>query len=445
MLLVLLPPGEDRLGEDVVEELVARALLVVSGCDGTEDAAALAAAQLVEHGGDLWLGTLCPLGQIGGRMGDLRLGTADEEAEAARRDVLLGECEPAERLEEMVLDDPGRSAECLEAGECERVLAGCNGLAPEPLEDELQERRLHPVAGRVPGRNLPARLEGQPPTGGRGEHCIDERGLDRERLRAVVERPVPGLDRPLDRLARAVEVEMVDPDVVREERRDVPLEAVELGPRVLADREQHMDGQARVVDDPRELSRESGQSLVVALVGVVLEVLLELVEHDEERPVASDPRAERLGERRTRRGKRLLQRGPGGLAQTSDRIVAPRPEDAHGRRRLLAQCVDGTGHQQRALADPARPVEDRQPGRAQVRRDDRHLDGASEEERRIALVVGDEPDVRARWRGGTHQPRVAAARGSLASSSRTYSLSSQYTSSMFARSGVSHSACSILL
>ena len=43
-LLVHLPPGEDRLGEDVVEELVALASPVVSRGDGAEDAAALAEA-----------------------------------------------------------------------------------------------------------------------------------------------------------------------------------------------------------------------------------------------------------------------------------------------------------------------------------------------------------------------------------------------------------------
>ena len=56
LLLVAAPPLEDRLGEDVVEELVARRLVLARRRHGAQDAAALAAAELLEHGRDLRLG-----------------------------------------------------------------------------------------------------------------------------------------------------------------------------------------------------------------------------------------------------------------------------------------------------------------------------------------------------------------------------------------------------
>ena len=107
-------------------------------------------AELVEHRRDLRLGSLRPLGEVGGGVGDLRLARADEEAEAVGGDVLLGGREPAERVEEVALDDPPRAAERLEPRERERVCSPSSTVvAPEPLEHELQERRLDPVAGRL--------------------------------------------------------------------------------------------------------------------------------------------------------------------------------------------------------------------------------------------------------------------------------------------------------
>ena len=48
---------------------------------------------------------------------------------------------------------------------------------------------------------------------------------------------------------------------------------------------------------------------------------------------------------------------------------------------------DDTGLQDRALADPARPVQHREPGGEHVRRDDLGLPPASEEEECIELGV----------------------------------------------------------
>ena len=56
----------------------------------------------------------------------------------------------------------------------------------------------------------------------------------------------------------AVAVQVLDADVVREQARDPPLEAIELRPRVLPDREQDVDPQIRLVDDRRKRVGDRG-------------------------------------------------------------------------------------------------------------------------------------------------------------------------------------------
>src|SRR5262249_48086970 len=77
-----LPPGERRLGQDVVEELVPRAVLGRRRRHRAEDAAALGCAERVEHRGHLRRWPLRPAGEVGDGLGDLRLAAADEELEA---------------------------------------------------------------------------------------------------------------------------------------------------------------------------------------------------------------------------------------------------------------------------------------------------------------------------------------------------------------------------
>ena len=160
----------------------------------------------------------------------------------------------------------------------------------------------------------------------------------------------------------AVDVEVVDAEVVREQQRDVPLEVVELGPRVLADREQDVHAEVRVVDDRRELGGETREPLAVALVGVVLEVLLELVEHDEQR--AARARSSRAVSRRASPGRRGAARAPAELLQRDGAASLHSPDigssrhDANTQTRtaarryagagLLAQAVDDARLQQRA-------------------------------------------------------------------------------------------------
>src|SRR2546430_387830 len=82
---------------------------------------------------------------------------------------------------------------------------------------------------------------------------------------------VVALDRPDDRGAAALPVEVVKPEVVGEEVGDPALERIELGKSVLAQPEQEVRAQAGLADRVRELRGE-----FVAL--VVEEVLLELIE-----------------------------------------------------------------------------------------------------------------------------------------------------------------------
>ena len=155
-------------------------------------------------------------------------------------------------------------------------------LGPEPRHDELEERRLDPrllrlgvlddaAAGLaeddVPGPDVP-------------DHRLDELGLDLvRRVAPSAEQLVVRLDRLDDRGGRGLLVEVLDAEVAGEEVEDPALEAVELRVRVLAERDQEARAQLLAVDRPRELDREGARPV---LVGVVDEVLLELVEDDEQ-------------------------------------------------------------------------------------------------------------------------------------------------------------------
>src|SRR5207244_1341812 len=105
-----------------------------------------------------------------------------------------------------------------------------------------------------------------------------------------------------------VAVEMLDPDVAREDVRDVVLEDVELRVRVLADRDEKVGAEAAAVDGPRELARE--RSVAVGAAGVE-QVFLELIEQDEEPDGLRPPSADRA-------------RGPRSAATSSRRRSARR-------------------------------------------------------------------------------------------------------------------------
>ena len=238
---------------------------------------------------------------------------------------------------------------------------------------------------------------------------------------------------------------MLDAQVVVEQARHSTLEAVELREAVLAQRQDEVHAQRRVVDDIDELAREGAGPVVGR---VIEEVLLELVEDDEQRRHRAEPRRERLAQRHAGRPRRhvlagRLAHGLGdGARQPQQRRVAPRAEhrrgEAHGRARRRvrglaqraiardnrAQAGQDGRLQDRALADAARAVQQREPRRAQVRADDLPLAVAAEEPRDVLFAECQQADVRVLPRRAVrgcgpagHSPRTSAA--SSRSSPRT--------------------------
>ena len=128
-----------------------------------------------------------------------------------------------------------------------RSVESCNAvrtcgafLVPEPLEDELQVRRLDASAALPDAGNLV-------------EHRFDERGLHLHRLPGEL---VPARYRTDDRRARGSSIEMLEPQLVREDRRQSRLERVELGERILAERDQHVHARV-LVHQLRQLVKQA--------------------------------------------------------------------------------------------------------------------------------------------------------------------------------------------
>ena len=122
----LAPPGEHRVGEHVVEDLVARPAAVL--------ALHLAQDPLVperlEHRPELVLVDGRVVGEIGRAVRDLRPRRRDEVVEDARRDVLLLGPEPGERAVEMLANDRLGPAELDQRLQPERVGAGLLARRP---------------------------------------------------------------------------------------------------------------------------------------------------------------------------------------------------------------------------------------------------------------------------------------------------------------------------
>ena len=347
-------------------------------------------------------------------MSDLRLRARDEEAEEVGGNALLARRERAERLEQVVLDDLLGAAELLEPRE--RQVAGPrrDRRPPEPFHHELEERRLDALGAWDSGVHVPSALsEREVARRGRVDHRLDERRLERVRRLLRRKPAIPLADRALDRVVGGRPAQMLDADVVREQARDAPLEAIQLRQGVLTDREQEVHSEVGLVHDSRELTREGA---LTGLVRVVEEVVLELIEDDEQRAHRLGPGAKRLYDRVAGPPRRelvpaeCLRRGdPDRLHERRQWIVAPGGEDAdrEGRaieslRRFLAhvppKIMDDACPQERRLSDSARAVEERQPECAQVPTDDPLLVFPAEEERGVVLVEGNEADVRRlRW------------------------------------------------
>ena len=113
------------------------------------------------------------------------------------------------------------------------------------------------------------------------QHRVDERRLDLDPRRAPPE-PVPLLDRALDRLARAVAVEMLDPQEVVEQTRHARSKRSSFASASSRIESRTLRRSDRA--SQRAASSSSNERLArVAL--VVEEVLLELVEDDQQRAV----------------------------------------------------------------------------------------------------------------------------------------------------------------
>ena len=157
VVLVAPAPLEDRLAEDVVVELVAHRLgLVHRRRHGPKQATVLAAAELVEDGGDLGLGSSRPLGQIGCRVRDLRLRRLTRKRKRSAAAACSGRVERPERLEQVVLDDALRAAQVPKRLDRQPVRACGDRRAPEPLHDQLEEGRLDSRAPRRRARRCRA-------------------------------------------------------------------------------------------------------------------------------------------------------------------------------------------------------------------------------------------------------------------------------------------------
>ena len=204
LLLVLATPFQRSVPEDVVEELVAR----------------VADARRAEAGsgegcGRFRRGRACrarlrpraraprPLREVRRRVCDLRLRAGDEEAEDVGRDRLVG---PARASRAPRAGGSRRFARRRRARSSREIVRSEEparlGRAPEPFHHELEERGLDALAVRPAGRRVGARprVRARAARGGRVDHRLHERGLERVRRLLGRKPAVPFEDRPLDRV-----------------------------------------------------------------------------------------------------------------------------------------------------------------------------------------------------------------------------------------------------
>jgi hypothetical protein len=284
---VLLPPLENRRSEDVVEELVARSSPARERRDRPEDAG-VSLGELLEDRLHLSgrrrreVGLLIgQLAKVGCRQSDLRSRGRNEKARNARRDLLLLAAQLRHSVVEAIAEELRSAAEvvpeCLRA---ERPRAELGLSLPESRQHHLEDRCLdasfcgHALTQRSRAEGL-ARHAVCPHL---VENVIDELVFDLDRL---VGRDVTAvlLDRQRHGVAGSVEPEVVDLQPIVEQARDPALEAVQLSERVIANRKKEVRPQICPVDRLRKLAVEGARP---ALLPVVEEILLELVEQQEQ-------------------------------------------------------------------------------------------------------------------------------------------------------------------
>ncbi len=408
-VLPLLPPAPDRPRERVVEDLVRRLVARIGERDGTEDVE-VAGRQPPQHRLEPRLRELRHLRELPHGERDLRPARGDEVAERRGGRALLVRRELGHRPREVRLRDRLGAAEALERLEPEDVGPLGRLLVPQPLQHELQVGRLDRLraragVGAVAVRPAVLRDDEAVPL-----HLVED-GVDERRLDGHA-RPVllvVALDRLQDRLARAVAVQVVEVQEVRVDVREPPAEEVaEPGVRVLANRDEEACAEVGALHARGELV---GERILPLVPRAVEEVLLELVEDHQQGAVG------RRGRGGLDRALDVVARQPGALVlreqsvqrlldrrrEAEDGIPAPRAEDDRDearrppRRRVVRglppeACRD-PGAEQRALADAALRVEQREPRRAEVADDDAGLRVAAEEEVGVVLRVVGQPDV----------------------------------------------------
>ena len=285
----------------------------------------------------------------------------------------------------MVLDDLLSPTERCERRKTKHVGAPLALDLPQALQHELQVGRLdpRPVLFDRGAATDDSRVD--PACGNLTEDRFHEGrfDLDAGRLELVVPP-----DRSEDGRPRRLAVEQVEAQVVREETGDASLEDVEPRELVVADAEHDVDPQAGPGHELREQVEQ-------ASLGVVEEQLLELVEDEQQlAPEGCGPGVEAVGEVAgcvaRIASESICERAASRLFDRSDRVAGPGAEICDRevlRFRERAQRADHTRAEQRRLADAARAVEDRQPGRECVGGDDLGLALASEEEEGVELAL----------------------------------------------------------
>ena len=206
---------------------------------------------------------------------------------------------------------------------------------------------------------------------------------------------------------------MVEPEDVPEQARKPALERIEVGERVVADAEQDVHGHVGPRQNVLERTRERA-----SVAAVVEDVLLHLVEDHVELGAGGDRTfRERIGERDVGGRAAAAATARSGSSRqlstitTSAPLASPPTAGTRVRSRAGHACA-----QERALADATRPVEHRQPGRHQVRRDELRLALAAEEEERIVLGVAEVGEPLERRRRQVHAAPSSERRVSRASS-----------------------------
>ena len=322
------PPAEDRRGEHVVEDLVARLLVQTGRARQGPDDAGVRRRQRGQHGPHPLLGEPGVVGQVDRAVADLAAGRGDQVVEDGRGHLLLLGRQPVQRLVQVRADDPLGAAEGLKGRDPQppRPLLGLP--RPQAGQHHLEvgglDRRVGQVAGRPGGPAPPDHRQHHPADPDPLQHPADQLRLGRPRL-LVSEQLVVPPERLQDRGLGLADAQMPDAHVVLEQVGDAALEAVQPGQRVLADGDQEAHRQVGPVDRRRELGGEAARPV---LVPVVEEVLLELVQDQQQLQVpAGRPGGEGPGQPPGR-----LRLGRAGLPE-HPRDLLRRPGPAAGRPR----------------------------------------------------------------------------------------------------------------